>query len=91
MGLLTADEVAERLRVSRRCVHNWAQRRRIGGAYKVNGRWRFDEGEFVRWFRGRQWQTFTDGERPIGGASASTVENYATHYEQMIGRKPKSA
>jgi len=47
-GLLTIEEVAEYLRVKRRTIYDWVQKKKIP-AMKTVGQWRFKRGDIDAW------------------------------------------
>ena len=48
-GLVDASRISEVLGVSKDTIYRWAREGRMGGAYHLNGLWRFNLEEVVRW------------------------------------------
>ena len=44
-----ADVIAEHLGVRKNTVYRWAREGRMGGAYRLNGLWRFSLDEVADW------------------------------------------
>ena len=48
-GLVDASRVSDILGVSKDSIYRWAREGRMGGAYRLNGLWRFNLEEVITW------------------------------------------